>query len=397
MTFVSIAGVAVGVAALIIVLSVMGGFEQDLRQKMLGGQPHLEVIAKENAILGFSLQKHSQQSILAQFPLQPIQASPFVRADVVLQQRKHVFSATLIGIDPAGEGEGWAFHNKVIEGNLADLVNPQSGYPGIVLGEGLGLNLSVQIGDLIDIVTPEILGMGDVLSGRQVIHRFEVVGFFRANAFDFDQKWAVVTLSDARKFMPEYSSQLDDEEFVTGLAVTLADHMQVDLIKKHFVAHSELAVLTWKDVNSSLLFALLLEKFAMGAILMLIVVVAAFSISGTMMMMVFHRRQQVSLLRALGMSKSGIAKLYLVYGGLIGGLGIFIGVTLGVSVCAFIYYFSNIPLPAGAYYLPSLPLKWLPVEYLIIGLGALGLSLVAAVYPAMMASRLDPSGGLRYR
>jgi lipoprotein-releasing system permease protein len=145
-----------------------------------------------------------------------------------------------------------------------------------------------------------------------------------------------------------------------------------------------------------LLFALKLEKFAMGSILMLIVVVAAFSISGTMMMTVFHKRGQVSLLRSLGMTKGDIARLYMAHGFAIGTIGIFCGLLMGIALCALIKSFQFIELPAGIYHLKSLPCKWLWADYFVICICAWIFSLAAAAYPSLTAAKQDPSVGLRY-
>jgi lipoprotein-releasing system permease protein len=148
MTFVSIIGVAIGVAALIIVLSVMGGFEFDLRQKMLNGQPHLEVLAKENSVLGFSLLEYGTDQLRSELDNEEVKVAPFVKSDVVLKQKRHLSSATLVGVRPEDMENGnnqWAFEGTMIEGGLADLASekrPAGSYPGIILGDTLAVNLS---------------------------------------------------------------------------------------------------------------------------------------------------------------------------------------------------------------------------------------------------------------
>src|SRR5690606_35828 len=154
--------------------------------------------------------------------------------------------------------------------------------------------------------------------------------------------------------------------------------------------------LTWQTVNKSLLFALKLEKFTMGAILLLIVLVATFSISGTMMMMVYHKRSQVALMRALGMERGDIARLFVAHGCTIGSIGVVLGMLVGLGVCSLLYYFQFIDLPQGVYYQKKLPVRFLPLEYFVISCCAWALSLLAAVYPALVAARQDPGTGLRF-
>lgn len=403
MTIVSVFGVAIGVAALIIVLSVMGGFEQDLRDKMLRGQPHLELMAK-NAAAGFSLQQVRVDQVRALFPTAS-DVEAFTEADVVLKQKKHLTSATLFGVDPERDGHLWGFGGAITEGemNAIGRTHPASGNwdvevrrPGILLGETLAEQLSAEIGDEITVLSPQA-NAGSALSGGTVSRQYVVAGKFRTGLFNYDAKWAVVSLEEGRKFMQDYDESLDKEEYVSGIAVNLKDPLRVqEAVDKGMKGLPELEPLTWEKANKSLLFALKLEKFAMGSILMLIVIVAAFSISGTMMMTVFHKRGQVSLLRSLGMNKGDIARLYLMHGFTIGTVGIAVGLVFGVAICALIKSFQFIPLPQGVYHLKSLPCKWLWTEYVIICVCAWLFSLLASTYPAMTAAKQDPGQGLRY-
>ena len=414
MTLISILGVAIGVAALIIVLSVMGGFEQDLRSKMLRGQPNLEVMSK-NAVAGFGLKQHPISEFEKLFP-EAVAIEPFTEADVVLKQRLHISSATLFGVDPQRRGHLWGFNGAVTEGEMSGIgsLHPtqsvgkkgSKALPGIVLGESLADQLGADIGDEIVVLSPQT-NVDTALSGGTLSRSYVVCGKFRTGLFNYDARWAVVSLAEGRKFMGDYDESLDTDEYVSGVAVNIQDPLAIqDSVDRVFgtqaskgtapAAFSELSPLTWEKANTSLLFALKLEKFAMGSILMLIVVVAAFSISGTMMMTVFHKRGQVSLLRSLGMNQSDIAKLYLTHGFTIGTVGILLGLAFGIGVCAMIKSFAVIPLPAGVYHLKSLPCKWLWVDYFIICVCAWGFSLVASTYPALTAAKQDPGQGLRY-
>lgn len=447
MTLVSIFGVAIGVAALIIVLSVMGGFEGDLKEKMLRGQPHLEILHK-NAVAGFSLTERPLAAFKKLFP-EAIDVEAYTQSDVVLRQKKHITSAVLFGVDPDREGHLWGFGNAVTEGELSAIgrTHPVDGdekpekdvarRPGVLLGEQLAEQLSAEVGDEITVLSPQA-NIGSALGGGTVSRQYVVAGKFRTGLFNYDAKWAVVSLEEGRKFMPDYDETLDQQEYVTGVAVNVREPYDVEAAAKRLFGDYEkgfkinvtqdgaveaaspsdpspanasttdvaagssepllkdLVPLTWQKANKSLLFALKLEKFAMGSILMLIVVVAGFSISGTMMMTVFHKRGQVSLLRSLGMNRHEIAKLYLTHGFTIGTIGILAGLLLGLGVCALIQSFQFIHLPAGIYHLKNLPCKWLPTEYVVICLAAWAFSLVAAVYPALTAARQDPGQGLRY-
>jgi len=405
LTTVTIAGVCIGVAALIIVLSVMGGFEQDLRRKMLAGQPHFEIMNK-SAAAGFSLKEFPLETFQQTFP-EHSEIEPFVQADIVLKHGQHLSSATIFGIDPAREAHLWGFGQVVARGEFKDLTkthppivsaekNPPK-WPGILLGEGLAAQLGVDIGDEIIAINPQgATQVGSVMTGGTLSRHFVVVGMFRTEMFNYDSRWAVVDLPQARKFMADYDESLDRDEFVSGVAMNFEDPYIVSKIEPRIKSFEGLEVLTWEEVNSSLLFALKLEKFTMGAILMLIVVVAAFSISGTMMMNVYHRRTQISLLRSLGMSKRGIARLFMVHGVSISVVGVIVGLVIGLSVCTVIHYFQFINLPANVYYLKRLPVKFLPSNYVVICMSAIVFGVFASLYPAMTAARQEPSEGLRF-
>lgn len=411
LTMWSIGGVTIGVAALIVVLSAMGGLEQDLRDRMLRGQPHLEVMAP-NPSLGFPLMEYPladiQRTIAAATDVEDIQA--FTKNDLVLKHSKYLSSATLIGIDPGREHHLFGFDGKIEDTDrefsaLAELHRPLfhnrrpwdlEPRPGIFLGHDLARQLSAEPGDTITALAPH-LNLGDVLSGRETEHSFVVLGTFRSEIFDYDSKWAVTALEFGRRFMPDYGPFIHTEEFVTGIAANLVDPTAAPQVEKALkTAFPNLNGRTWQTANKSLLFALKLEKFAMGSILSLIVLVAGFSISGTLMMTVFHKRNHVALLRAMGMTQADILRLYLAHGLAIGTSGVAYGLLIGLGLCLLIDKLHFLPMPQDVYYLDSLPIKYLPLDYVVICLIAWLFSLAAATYPALLAARQRPSEGLRW-
>lgn len=404
MTTMSIAGVATGVMALVVVLSVMAGFEADLRRKMLVGQPHVEVMA-ENAVAGFSLKEHPVGQIARAVP-EALRLEPFTEADVVIKRKRFMSSATLFGIDPAIGASNWGFNNAFIRGGLDQLGGHQvargrvkNAAPGIALGDQLADQLQVEVGDELVVLSPQT-GVGSILGGGTLSRTFVVTGIFSTGMFNYDSKWAVTDLDEGRRFMADFDESLAVDQFVSGIAFSLRDPMRVDRVKQSFEralgASSGLRLQTWQEANKSLLFALKLEKFAMGSILMLVVVVAAFSISGTMMMTVFHKRGHVSLMRALGMTRRDILRLYVIQGVVIGVTGALLGLVAGILLCLAVEFTRGVPLPADIYYLKVLPVRFLPVDYLVIVLAALGFSFAAAAYPAWVAAGQDPGSGLRY-
>lgn len=404
MTSVSIVGVTIGVFSLIIVLSVMGGFEQDLKNKMLRGEPHVEILA-ENAAAGFSLKKYPLQLFQQLFP-QASGIAPFTQSDVVLKQGKHLSSVVLFGIDPQIGGSLWAVDESMTQGKLADVgelhmplitnEGERSQWPGIVLGDSLALQLGADVGDEVVILSPDIASSGTIIGGGTITRSYVVVGLFHTGLFNYDSKWALVSLDEGRKFMSEYDPSLDEDAYVTGIGINVPDPMQIEKFLGPLDKLKGLQAKSWKSSNAALLFALKLEKYTMGSILMLIVLVAAFSISGTMMMTVYHKKQQISLFRSLGMTQGDIGRLYLAQGFTIGTVGIALGLAIGLAACFLLKELRFANLPANLLSLRSLPVRFLPYDYVVICGSAWILSLIGAFYPALIASRQNPSQGLRY-
>ena len=404
MTVSSILGVTLGVAALIIVLSIMGGFEQALRTKMLRGEPHLEIL-NNRALLGFSLLEHPLEDIEARLP-EADAIAPFVQADVVMKQGKHLAAASLVGIDPDRDARMWAFHDSMIEGDLAEigtLHRPLISFedsapqlPGVLLGDALAGQLGADVGDEVVILSPEAASTAAILTGATLTRSYVVVGIFHSGLTNFDSKWAVTTLDEARQFMVGYDPGLDDERYVTGVAANVSNPEVIEQYAARFQQSKDLQVRTWKDANAALLFALKLEKYTMGAILMLIVLVAAFSISGTLMMTVFFKKTQICLLRSLGMTRYDIGRLFLFQGLMVGGVGVGLGLSLGLFVCWLLTQFRYIDMPASLMSMRAWPVKFLPFEYTVICSLAMLLCVVGALYPALTASKQNPSSGLRY-
>lgn len=396
MTSISIAGVAVGVATLIVVLSVMGGFEHKLQQKMLRGEPHLEVFHKDLAI-GFSSNDLPLESIRNKIP-EAEAIGFFTRADVVLKHRKNLQAAELYGVMP--DKDLWIFENSMIEGDSASLagshqtLNGEGPWPGIILGEGLVANLGVNLGEEVLVINPSS-AIQSSTPDQGSVRRYVLTGIFRSNDAKFDGKWAAVSIDEGRRYLPDFGPELIAEAYVTGLALRLRDPFQVSRIAERFKEYAWAQTVSWEQSNQALLFALKLEKFAMGSILMLIVLVAAFSISGTIMMTVHHRRKQVAIFRAMGMSRSDVSHLFMGHGLLIGTVGIIAGLMFGLGVCYVVQRWGLVSLPNGAYAQKQLPVKFLPMTYLVIVVSAWLFSLFAAIYPALMASRQSPSEGLR--
>lgn len=407
MTTVSISGIALGVAALVIVLSVMGGFERDLKGKMLRGSPHLEIFA-ENTLAGFALKDHPLEWFQQLFAGED-GVEAFTQADVAMEHGKFMSSGVVFGIDPEGGGL-WSYKGSMVEGDLSAIGQShlpllsldESGdrWPGIVLGDKLARQLGAEVGDEINLISASaMVSSSAAMAGSTLSRRYVVVGIFHTGLFNYDAKWAVVSIDEGRRFLQDYDHSLARDHYVSGVGINALDPIHIERLADKIRGDKRfrgLKTVTWKESNSSLIFALKLEKFSMGSILMLILLVAAFSISGTMMMSVFHKKREVNLLRSLGMSQRQVVVLFLLQAHTIATVGILLGCTLGLSACSLLWLLGSIQLPAMAEILRIFPVKFLPVEYVVICLFAWLLGLIGACYPAWMASRQEPSRGLRY-
>ena len=393
MTWISILGVSIGVAALVVVLSVMGGFAADLKDKMFRGLPHIELLA-ENAAVGFSLDEYPLSTFEQIIP-SAVGIEPFTKADVVVKNGKNLASMVLFGIDPARGGALWGFSTALHEGSVRELLMKTGEIAGVMLGESLAVQLGVSVGDTIRILNPQT-HVTNALAGGTLSLEFQVVGIFTSDLSNYDARYGVVNLEAGRKFMPDYDISLDEKHYVTGIAINLPNPEEVEQYEARLHAGTPLTISTWQTVNRSILFALKLEKYTMGCILLLIVLVAAFSISATMMMTVYHKRHQIALLRSIGFSQQSILRLFLLQGFSIGMVGVLIGLVMGVGLCVLLYYFQFVDLPIGIFSQRKLPVKFLPVEYGVISVCAWALSLLAAAYPARVAAQQDPGIGLRY-
>lgn len=394
MTLASMLGMTIGISALVITLSVMGGFEEQLREKIFFGMPHLEIINKNPAV-GISL-KRDPLAKMAQELENHREMAAYIKADVIAKSQDEYASVTVLGVDPRKPHDIYAIRRSLISHRSLEslLVGGGSVIPAVIGGD-LASTLGVFKNDTFSLIAPDsnILGF---LAGESFVKTFKVMDIFHTEKEDLDTRYVVTHLEGARQFMDDYDVSLDQDEFVSGVAVVFDDPDQVDMVDRNSAYLSQFNTLSWKQVNRSLLLALLLEKLAMSIVLSLIVVVAVFSLSGTVMMTVYHKKTQISLLRGLGMSWQDITKVFMAHGTMIGLVGIISGLAGGLLGCVMILKVGVISLPQGLYALQKLPVKFLFTEYIFICVGALALTIGASIYPAYVSSRQDPSEGLRY-
>jgi lipoprotein-releasing system permease protein len=386
-TILSVAGVTVGVMALIVVIAVMAGFESDLKQRILGVESHIVVMRHDGSFTGYkeiSKQIDDIKGVEA--------ATPFIYSQIMLRSSTGVSGAVLRGIDPDSAGSVIKILKKSMLQNLKQIQqqeNSKTSVPGIILGKELARNLGVLKGDSVYLISSR--GMVSPIGYLPAMKRFKVVGLFESGMYEYDGSLAYIDLKDAQKM-------LNMKDSVTGIEVRVDDIYNARNIAKEIV--SELGfpywARDWMRMNHNLFSALKLEKTVMFIILALIVLVAAFNIASTLIMMVMGKTKDIAILKAMGAMDSSIRKIFIYKGMIIGAVGTSLGVCLGFIICKLLEKYKFIQLPGDVYYISTLPVRLEAWDVFIIASAAMVICFLATLYPASQASKLNPIEAIRY-
>lgn len=378
-TIISMAGVAIGVGTIIAVISVMAGFEEDLRSKILGTNSHIVIIDRgEGAIKDY-------KTIISKIEKveHVISATPFIYNQVMLTTESGVSGVVLRGIDPSEEGKVTDIKKNIKDGRLEALNEKQ----GIIIGKELAKRLLAFAGNKITVVSP--LGIIGPMGTIPKMKVFEVVGIFESGMYEYDSTLAYISIKDAQQFF-------NMGDAVSGIEVRVDDIYNARDIsgKIQSVLGFPYWARDWSQMNKNLFSALALERIVMFIILTLIILVAAFNIVSTLIMIVMEKNKDIAILMAMGATKKGIMKIFIVNGLIIGIVGTIIGVILGYLICIFIGKF--IKLPGDIYYISQFPIKMRLFNIILISLTAIGISFLATIYPSYRAAKIDPAEALRY-
>jgi lipoprotein-releasing system permease protein len=388
-TWVSLLGVALGVAALITVLSVMNGLESELRTRLLSLTAHASLNAAGAPIRDW-------RNRIRQLEGAPglVSAAPFLDTDAMLSRQPSMSGAIVRGIDPDLEGRVSSIADAMREGKLADL---EPGSNRMILGRILAYQLQVGVGDEVTVMIPgNAGGASDAIVPR--LRDFQVVGTFEVGLQELDGVVALVNLQDAEAFRG-----LDGP---TGIRLKFTDVLKAPELARQAAARLApgLAVRDWSEDNEAYFRAIRIEKTMMGLILMLIVAVAVFNIVATLVMVVNDKRTDIAILRTLGLSPRGVVAVFMTQGVLIGwigaGAGVALGLCLALNVDVIVPFLEQSLgfhfMDPDVYYISGLPSEVHPGDVVRIGLAALILTFSATVYPALQAARTQPAEALRY-
>jgi lipoprotein-releasing system permease protein len=382
-TIISISGVAVGVMALLVVLSVMSGFREDLQKKILGANAHAIVESYRGHIDNYAplIEK------LRHVP-HVVSVSPFVIGQVMVTSGKRAHGVFLRGIDPVSEYSTTDILKHIISGSAGDLTEKE-GVPGIIIGSELSSMLGVTTGERINIVSP--VGEMGPLGMLPKVKQFRVAAIFEMGMFEYDSSLVLTDMKDARNFFG-----LGDA--ISGLELRLDDIDKAPEVRKEVDAMLGFPynVRDWMQMNRNLFSALNLEKFAMFIILILIVLVASFNIVSTLMMSVMEKQKEIAILKTMGATHQGIMAIFMLQGLLIGLVGTLLGVSGGYILGRLLNDYELIKLPADVYYLSKLPVKMKLVDFLVVSASAVTISFLSTLYPSYYAAKLDPAEPLRY-
>jgi len=393
----SVFGVFLGTAAPILALSVMSGFESDLKGKIRGTKADVVVTGPDDQPF---LDWPKVRETILRVP-GVLAATPYIEAEVMVRSGASPAGIILRGIDPSTAASVLDLGKNVREGAINDLAHPErvemdplspagsEGAPTIILGEELYARmLRVFPGSLVDVVCPLCkMGPAGPMPG---LKQFRVAGHFYSGMYEFDSKLGYISLSEAQSFlrMPGEVTGIDVRVEVPEDAPRIASSVQ-DAIGSGYEARS------WEELNKGLFMALRLEKIAMFIVLTFIALVASFSIVSTLIMMATEKAREIAILKAMGAADGAIQRVFVAEGLYIGLIGLLIGVTTGVIGCSLIERYG-LPLPTDIYYITRLPVVMRTGEIAIVAASALGLCFLATVYPAYLAARMRPVDVLRY-
>jgi lipoprotein-releasing system permease protein len=392
---ISIGGVAIGVAALIIVLAVMTGFKDDIRDKILGIMPHILIQRSDSQ----NMDPSEVEDMLYRLGdiAEIVTTSPYVAGQLLISSDDNVSGVNVHGIDPTKKQAVPTLEQNLRDGDVdllqnryENLENPTGPKrDGMILGGELARLLGVFPGEDVTLISPTGHLLPTGLAPK--LKKFRIVGIFNSGFYEYDAGLAYISLTAAQKFFSIGNR-------FSGIEVRVKDVYTSKTIAKKLTTRlaADYVVQDWGDMNKSLFSAINLEKLAMFLILALIILVAAFNIISTLVMMVMEKHADIATLKSMGATSNSIMKIFMFEGSVIGILGTGTGTLLGVVFCWVADTFELIRLDGGSYFLQHLPFTVNGVDLVLVIIASLLICFASTIYPARQASKLDPVAVFRY-
>jgi lipoprotein-releasing system permease protein len=395
-TAISTVGVMIGVMVLNITLSIMTGFEEDLRDRILGFNPHIVLSSFSGAIADYPQVVEEAEQVPGVMAV-----APLIYAQVMVSSRQNVSGVVVRGVEPHAASKVVDLGRHLKEGSLAgfgrlhEVKVAEDGkesvvrLPGLIVGQQLAQQLGVVLGDPVNVMSP--FGTQGPFGMVPKVKRFVVAGLFDSGMYDYDLTLIYMTLKDAQGFF-------DLGDRVTNIELRVKDVYASAQIARRIEGKLgfPFRARDWTEINKNLFAALRLEKVVYFLVLLLMVLVAAFNIIATLIMVVMEKRKDIAILKSMGATPSAIGRIFTFKGLIIGGVGTLLGTMGGFGGCWLLQRYQFIELPKDVFYVSTLPVKIYPENFLIVALASILICLVAAIYPARQAARLVPVEVIRY-
>ncbi|TVM17140.1 lipoprotein-releasing system transmembrane subunit LolC [Oceanidesulfovibrio indonesiensis] len=386
-SLVSVAGVALGVAALIVVTGVMNGFSTELREKMLGITSHIVVTPRQGAFDDY------EPALRAIRDVGGVEAAtPFIKAEVMLSSGRAVKGVALRGVDPGTADNVLTVDQHVEAGiGLAGLDEFRHGQPVILMGRELADRLRIALGSSLELLSPSGRSSSAGFAPKEA--SFVMAGAFRTGMYEYDSVRVYVSLDAARSLLGFRDGS------ATGIEVRCNDVFEADRVALRIaeaLGQERFEVRHWKEMNANLFAALELEKTGLSIIMVMIVIVGSFSIVAALVMLVMEKTRDIAILVAMGARRRQVKQVFMMLGMLVGGFGAVTGLALGLAASWVVQKYKIIKLPEGVYPLSHLPIRIEILDLGIVMAAAFLLCYLATMYPSRHAARLDPAEILRF-
>lgn len=388
-TLIAVGGVFVGVMALITVIAVMTGLQQDLQEKILGSNPHIYVFEQGGS--GFRMS--NWQSVYQRVKSTPgvTNAEPFIMTQVAVAKGQYAQPGQLFGIDPYIAEQPMTDVERQIRKKQLALKPTQSGNPGILIGRRLADKLGVLPGDVVTVISGE--NIHETPTGiMPSIRQFEITGVFSTGMYEYDSQNLYAEIPPVQDLLSI------DSATVGGIAANVTDPWQANEVAAALQRRLSFPYWTndWMELNSSLFSALKLEKLAMAVILFLIVLVAAFNIISTLIMVVADKTREIGILKSMGLTSGSVLRIFILQGLAVGIIGTLLGTIGGLVLVELVDRYKFVTLPGDVYFIDRLPVALDPFDVGLIIVASIVVAFAATIYPAWQASRLMPVEAIRH-
>ncbi len=383
-TVISVLSVMVGVMSLVVVLSVMNGFRDDLMSKILGVNSHVLIMNYGGAFKDYEKVGKRVEEVDGVLAL-----TPFIYSQGMINSSGNVSMAVIRGLDPMSVVNVLDIESMIKKGSLASIQGSADGLPGIIIGNELSRKVEAHPGDTLTVVSP---GGKSTPSGRAPkTRKYKVTAIFDSGMYDYDASMAFISLKESQDFLG-----LGDR--VTGLEIKVRDVYKADTVARAIQEKLGYPYWTrdWKLTNRNLFAMLSLQKTTLFVILSMIVLVGALSIIGTLVMVVMEKKKDIAILRAMGTSARSIMSIFIFQGVFVGIVGTLSGLVSGLGICFILAKYKFITLPADVYYISALSVKVEFSDVFFVALSAVIICFFATLYPSWRASKLNPVDAIRY-